>query len=75
MIILINKIKTACNITYTQAGVSCFLGKESGIFEVLFFLGRSALKCSSVFQAYLAGTKGKRHLKKILKDPLLSFLV
>ena len=25
------------NITYTQAGVSCFVGQESGKFEVQFF--------------------------------------
>jgi hypothetical protein len=28
------------NITYTQAGVSCFVGQESGIFEVQFFVGK-----------------------------------
>ena len=27
------------NITYTQAGVSCFVGQESDIFEVRFFVG------------------------------------
>jgi len=29
-------MKTAYNITYTQAGVSCFLGQESGKFKVQF---------------------------------------
>ena len=28
------------NITYTQAGVSCFVGQESGVFEVQFFVGK-----------------------------------
>ena len=32
------------NITYTQAGVSCFVGQESGIFEVQFFVGNSVVK-------------------------------
>jgi hypothetical protein len=33
------------NITYTQAGVSCFVGQESGIFEVQFFVGNLVVKC------------------------------
>ena len=32
------------NITYTQAGVSCFVGQESAKFEVQFFLGSSVVK-------------------------------
>ena len=28
------------NITYTQAGVSCFVGQVSGKFEVQFFVGK-----------------------------------
>jgi len=32
------------NITYTQAGVSCFVGQESAIFEVQFFVGNSVVK-------------------------------
>jgi len=36
---------TGGNITYTQAGVSCFVGQESGIFEVQFFVGSSEVKC------------------------------
>jgi len=32
------------NITYTQAEVSCFVGKESGLFEVQFFVGSSVVK-------------------------------
>ena len=31
---------TAGNITYTQAGVSCFVGQESGKFKVQFFVGK-----------------------------------
>jgi hypothetical protein len=34
----------ACNITYTQAGVSCFVGQESGKFKVQFFVGSSVVK-------------------------------
>ncbi len=34
----------AGNITYTQAGVSCFVGQESGKFEVQFFVGSSVVK-------------------------------
>lgn len=29
------------NISYTQAGVSCFIGQESGKFKVQFFVGSS----------------------------------
>lgn len=32
------------NITYTQAGVSCFVGQESGIFKIQFFVGSSVVK-------------------------------
>jgi len=32
------------NITYTQAGVSCFVGQVSGKFEVQFFVGSSVVK-------------------------------
>ena len=32
------------NITYTQAGVSCFVGQESAKFKVQFFVGSSAVK-------------------------------
>ena len=32
------------NITYTQAGVSCFVGQEIGKFEVQFFVGSSMVK-------------------------------
>jgi len=28
------------NITYTQAGVLCFVGQESGKFKVQFFVGK-----------------------------------
>ena len=33
------------NITYTQAGVSCFVGQESGKFKVQFFVLSSVVKC------------------------------
>ena len=32
------------NITYMQAGVSCFVGQESGKFKVQFFIGSSVVK-------------------------------
>ncbi|MCM0060118.1 MAG: hypothetical protein NBV57_04600 [Algoriphagus sp.] len=32
------------NITYTQAGVSCFVGQVSDKFEVQFFVGSSVVK-------------------------------
>ncbi len=32
------------NITYTQAGVSCFVGQGCGEFEVQFFVGSSVIK-------------------------------
>ncbi len=32
------------NITYTQAGVSCFVGQESGKLKVQFFVGSSVVK-------------------------------
>ncbi len=36
--------KAAHNITYTQAGVSCFVGQESGKIKVQFFVGSSVVK-------------------------------
>ncbi len=35
---------TATNITYTQAGVSCFVGQEGSKIKVQFFVGSSAVK-------------------------------
>jgi hypothetical protein len=32
------------NITYTQAGDSCFVGQERGKFKVQFFVGSSVVK-------------------------------
>ena len=32
------------NITYTQAGVSCFVGQESGKFKVQLFVGSTVVK-------------------------------
>ena len=32
------------NITYTQAGISCFVGQESAKFKVQFFVGSSVVK-------------------------------
>jgi hypothetical protein len=32
------------NISYTQAGVLCFVGQESGKFEVQFFVGSSVVE-------------------------------
>jgi hypothetical protein len=39
-----DKKSTGYNITYTQAGVSCFVGKESSKFKVQFFVGSSVVK-------------------------------
>ncbi|MBL7890691.1 MAG: hypothetical protein JNL24_14155 [Bacteroidia bacterium] len=33
------------NITYTQAGVSCFVGQKSAKFKVQFFVGSLVVKC------------------------------
>lgn len=35
---------TAYNITYTQAGVSCFVGQLSSKFKDQFFVGSSVVK-------------------------------
>ncbi len=34
----------SANITYTQAGVSCFVGQESSKIKVQFFVGSSVVK-------------------------------
>ena len=44
MMTYLGERKTHPNITYTQAGVSCFVGQESGIFEVQFFVESSVVK-------------------------------
>jgi hypothetical protein len=36
--------RPAYNITYTQAGVSCFVGQKSGKFKVQFFVGSLVVK-------------------------------
>jgi len=36
--------RPAYNITYKQAGSSCFVGQKSAIFEVQFFVGSSVVK-------------------------------
>jgi hypothetical protein len=43
---MIKKIKEQRrhNITYTQAGVSCLVGQESGKFKVQFLVGSSVVK-------------------------------
>jgi len=38
------KERRSDNITYTQAGVSCFVGLVSGKFEVRLFIGGSVVK-------------------------------
>ena len=40
----VGKKQRTANITYTQAGVSCFVGQESGKFKVQFFVGSSVIK-------------------------------
>ncbi len=40
-----DEVEARCpNITYTQAGISCFVGQESGKFKVQFFVGSSVVK-------------------------------
>ena len=41
-----NRMKEAqtANITYTQAGVSCFVRQECGKFKLQFFVGNSVVK-------------------------------
>jgi hypothetical protein len=38
------KRSTCGNITYTQAGVLCFVGQESGKLKIQFFVGSSVVK-------------------------------
>lgn len=40
----IDKKRDAYNITYKQAGVSCFVGQESAKFKVHFFVGSLVVK-------------------------------
>jgi hypothetical protein len=42
------------NITFTQAGVSCFVGQESGKFEVQFFVGKLSGKnpCQRIAESH-----------------------
>jgi hypothetical protein len=40
----IKKEAHTANITYTQAGVSCFVGQISGKVKVQFFVGNSVVK-------------------------------
>ena len=39
-----DKEARTANIIYTQAGVSCFVGQESGKFKVQFFVGSLVVK-------------------------------
>ena len=41
---LISHRRCRLNITYTQAGGSCFVGQLSGKFKVQFFVGSSVVK-------------------------------
>jgi len=41
---LSNNKSTTANITYTQAGVLCSVGQESGKIKVQFFVGSSVVK-------------------------------
>lgn len=38
------------DITYTEAGISCFVRQERGKFKVLFFVGNSELKILACVQ-------------------------
>ena len=52
------------NITYTQAGVSCFVGKESGKFEVQFFVGSSVVKSLPAYSCKPLWVMVERHRHK-----------
>lgn len=58
---------TVANITYTQAGVSCFVGQDSGIFEVPFFVVSSVVKIPAC--AYLQNVE----LNRILSSPVVFY--
>jgi len=42
----VKKKQRIANITYTQVGISCFVGQERGKLKVLFFVGSSEVKSS-----------------------------
>jgi hypothetical protein len=50
----------APNITYTQAGVSCFVGQESSKFKVQFFVGSSVVKALPAYSCKTLATSVKR---------------
>ena len=56
------------NITYTQAGVSCFVGQESGKFKVQFFVGSSVVKIPACVQlrTVMRQLKRRHQTKKII---------
>jgi hypothetical protein len=54
---------TGGNITYTQAGVSCFVGQESGKFKVQFFVGSSVVKSLPAYSCKTLGViAGQPHI-------------
>jgi hypothetical protein len=48
------------NITYTQAGVSCFVGQESSKFKVQFFVGSSVVKIPAFAKRQTVTAKHKK---------------
>src|SRR5690606_9490466 len=48
----------AAKITYTQAGISCFVGQESAKFEVQFFVGSLVVKSPKELQAAFRASLG-----------------
>jgi hypothetical protein len=51
-------MKTHHNITYTQAGVLCFVGQESGKFKVQFFVASLVVRIPACVK--LQNVIGKR---------------
>ncbi len=53
------------NITYTQAGVSCFVGQESGKFIVQFFVGKFSGKIPACVQPQTVKLSKNLHFTNI----------
>jgi len=59
-----NKNLTA-NITYTQAGVSCFVGQGSNKFKVQLFVGSSVVRIPACVWLRTVTTNAKKTMSKI----------
>ena len=54
-------MKTHHNSSYTQAGVSCFVGQESSKLKVQLFVGSSVVKIPPIANLQPVNTKKMRH--------------